>query len=717
MVGTTSGGTAIVHIVPPPRDGGTSINRFTTYDIGPAGVVLTNTGRGTGTVLAGLVAGNPMLGTRYAGVIVQQVTGGAASRLQGLHEVTGFPAAVVIANPAGLVCSGCGALHASRFVLTTGTPLYDGEGNPNGFDVRKGMVSIGEKGLEATEAHVDLLARSIEVNGRIQGSRMNAVAGANSIAYPAALPAGGEPVPAAQIGEGETPARAIQLGPAGAIRAQGVRLVGTEAASNVRLDGHAEAAADDLVLDHPGRIEVGESAVLRSAGVLEVDSGQLTNAGKLLAREAIELVGHGREAAVDNAGVVASAGTLLVDAARIGNSGRLDAGRPLEGETGAPSPTGRAVLRAQQTLQSSGTIVAAGDLEMSGATLDLARGTIEASGVATLRSGTSIGNGDGRIQGGTVSIAAGHDFDNAGGSVAASAGGAAVRAQKIVNGAGRIEAGGSLLLQSDTEVDNRGGSLWAGADLESYAPQLRNSAGHVGAPAGAIALNGTVDNSHGAVEAGGALRMHGGAIDNRSGSIKGGEVLLEPAGISLDNRDGEVNAGSLTVLSGLLDNRAGRIAAAGAVDVDTRGEPLLNNEGGRFDAGGPVRLHATVIGNGKGSLSSGGDLELKAGTVANDGGQMRAAGSAFLSSGTLSNRHGAIDAAGDATLDVAVIDNTAGGLRAGKVLGIRAARLVNSDGQLLAGDTVQLRLGGPSAHCGWSSMAGKSGEAVDGKRP
>ncbi|MBY4897614.1 filamentous hemagglutinin N-terminal domain-containing protein [Cupriavidus sp. AU9028] len=710
FVAAPPGGTAIVHIVPPSRDGGTSINRFTTYDIGPAGVVLVNSGMGTGTVLAGRVAGNPMLGNRHAGIIVQQVIGGAASRLQGMHEVAGYPAAVVVANPAGIVCSGCGALHSGRFVLATGTPLFDGDGNPNGFDVRRGTIEIGAAGLEATEARVDLLARAIDVQGRIQGGRIHAVAGANTIAYPGPLAPAGDPSATPQLGEGDAPATGIALGPAAVVQAQGLRLAATERGSGIRLAGRAFAAAGDLDVDSQGKVEIGAAAELRSAGAIHLDAADVTNDGRLQARDAIELAAHCREGAVRNSGNVTAGGTLLIDGAQIANRGTLAAGMPADAEAGPPLPPRRAVLRAAQQLQSSGTIDASGDVELSGTTLDLAGGSIRAGGVATLRAATQVNNAQGRIEGGTVAIAAGHALDNDRGSIVSRAGDATIRGQRLLNGGGRIESTAALTLQSASEIDNRGGSLLAGAGLDSWAPRLRNRGGRVAVPRGSVALHGTVDNDEGTVEAGGPLWMHGGAIDNRGGRIRGEDVLLEPAGISLDNRGGKLHARSLAVFGGLVDNRAGQIEAVESVHAETRGEPLLNNDGGRLAAGGDVRLHATVIGNGKGILLSGRDLELKAGRVANDDGAMTAAGNAFIDVGTLSNRHGGMDVGGDATAGATVaIDNAGGRLHAGKVLQLRTAALNNDDGQLLAGEGVQLRIG--------PGRAGRAAEDAGGSRP
>ncbi|WP_404829515.1 two-partner secretion domain-containing protein [Dickeya solani] len=50
------------------------------------------------------------------------------SRLAGYLEVAGQAANVVVANPYGITCSGCGFLNTPRITLTTGTPQFDAAG-------------------------------------------------------------------------------------------------------------------------------------------------------------------------------------------------------------------------------------------------------------------------------------------------------------------------------------------------------------------------------------------------------------------------------------------------------------------------------------------------------------------------------------------------------------------------------------------------------------
>ncbi|MCP5978969.1 filamentous hemagglutinin N-terminal domain-containing protein, partial [Klebsiella pneumoniae] len=78
-----------------------------------------NSRANTSTQLAGMVAGNPNLAKGEARVILNEVNTRDPSRLNGYIEVAGQKAQVVIANPAGISCDGCGFINANRATLTT----------------------------------------------------------------------------------------------------------------------------------------------------------------------------------------------------------------------------------------------------------------------------------------------------------------------------------------------------------------------------------------------------------------------------------------------------------------------------------------------------------------------------------------------------------------------------------------------------------------------
>lgn len=98
-----------------PNGAGLSNNHFRDYNVGANGLILNNaTGKTQGTQLGGIILGNPNLKGQAAQVILNQVTGGNRSTLAGYTEVAGQSARVIVANPHGITCQGCGFINTPR---------------------------------------------------------------------------------------------------------------------------------------------------------------------------------------------------------------------------------------------------------------------------------------------------------------------------------------------------------------------------------------------------------------------------------------------------------------------------------------------------------------------------------------------------------------------------------------------------------------------------
>ncbi|CAN7524615.1 filamentous hemagglutinin N-terminal domain-containing protein [Trinickia sp. LjRoot230] len=121
VIGVSANGVPLINITAPNR-AGVSLNNFTQYNVGTNGAVIVNSARPSASQLAGAVQGNPFLGNQSARVIINQVTSGHATRLLGPTEIAGHRANLVIANPVGITCAGCGFINTPRVSLSTGLP-------------------------------------------------------------------------------------------------------------------------------------------------------------------------------------------------------------------------------------------------------------------------------------------------------------------------------------------------------------------------------------------------------------------------------------------------------------------------------------------------------------------------------------------------------------------------------------------------------------------
>ena len=183
-----------------PNESGLSHNKADAFNVGPEGLVFNNNASGgnVNTALAGQVGANANLGGNAAKVILQEVTGTGRSNLNGMMEIAGSKADLIIANPNGITGSGFGFINVGRATLTTGTPRITADGRVEGFDVNGGKIAINGAGNmpvfdETTGTYkyvpvskLDIYANAAEINAQLWAQdEINVVTGKNKIDYAA----------------------------------------------------------------------------------------------------------------------------------------------------------------------------------------------------------------------------------------------------------------------------------------------------------------------------------------------------------------------------------------------------------------------------------------------------------------------------------------------------------------------------------------------------
>ncbi|MBD2785085.1 DUF637 domain-containing protein [Xenorhabdus sp. DI] len=173
----------IINIVT-PNNSGVSHNTFKEFNVDAQGLVLNNSLDTTNSQLVGQIEKNYNFNENTAQVIINEVTGGNKSQLLGKLEVAGDTASVLISNPNGIICNGCGFINTYEGVIATGKPNFDKEGELQALEVTKGNIVIGEKGLYGREADsVSIISRALELNGNIQGKTIDITQGTNKINF------------------------------------------------------------------------------------------------------------------------------------------------------------------------------------------------------------------------------------------------------------------------------------------------------------------------------------------------------------------------------------------------------------------------------------------------------------------------------------------------------------------------------------------------------
>lgn len=632
-----------------PSAGGVSRNSYSQFDVGQQGAILNNSHKNVQTELGGMVSGNPWLARGEAKVILNEVNSRDPSRLNGFVEVAGQKAQVVIANPSGITCNGCGFINANRATLTTGQAQIT-NGNLTGFNVERGEIAVEGAGLDSSrQDYTDIIARSVKINASVWAKDLNVTTGRNQVdaAHQQVTKQGDDPASRPQV--------ALDVSSLGGMYAGKIRLIGTEAGVGVRNAGNIGAQAGAVTLTADGRIE--NSGSIRSSGELQVATREgLNNSGALFAGGSATVASA---AEAQNSGSIAARNNVTLQAARLNstNAGTLAAGVQEDGRLGE---SGDLTLAADGALSAQGKNLAGGSLTARGQRLDL--------------SGS-------RTQGKNITLEA-RDGD-------------------IVTRGATLTAQQQLTAHTGKMLDNDGGAL-AASRLDLQAHDLSSQQGQImqtGSDDLAIALPGSLNNQGGQLAGNGNIDLKAAALDNRSGAIvaaQQGSLTMQVSG-AVDNRQGELAASrDLRLNADRLDNRQGRASAAtGAASLAT--QQALANQAGRIGAKGDLTLSAAGLENQEGTLL-GDNLQLGLGQRAldNQRGVIAASGALRSDSGALNNDGGLLQAGGDLLLDThgARLSNQlsgdSGGILSTGALTLRSGDLDNRQGMLAGGGATWL---------------------------
>ncbi|WP_303314200.1 two-partner secretion domain-containing protein [Dickeya fangzhongdai] len=679
-------GVPVVNIAAPDA-AGLSHNRYHDFNVDSRGLILNNgTAQLNPSQLGGLLQTNPNLQGRSATAILNEVVSPNRSRLAGYLEVAGQAANVVVANPYGITCSGCGFLNTPRITLTTGTPQFDAAGGLSGLDVRGGDILIDGSGLDAGGSdYFALIARTASLQAGLSAREARVVLGANRVGMDGGV--------TAQAGDGPSPALALDTGALGGMYAHRISLVSTEQGVGVNTAG-LSARQGDIRLSANGRLQAGSA----------IAQGDLTAQGATLAlqdqQQAQGRIVLGGTQGITLTGSQTRAGrdlTLASDGRITADGGRLSAGVSDDGVVqagygltlgGSALTLGPAQLAGDRvSLTASGAVSqAAGGAWQAGSALTVTGGALtldgDAGAPAVTLSGSSL-SGAGRWQAtGDLTLAGGGAMAWDGALLAGS--GLTVNAGSLTN-RGTL-AGGTVRLTTAV-LDNRG--TVSGRQVTAQTPVLSNSGTLSADETLAVQATAGLDNG-GALLSGRDLTIQAGETANR-GTVSGGTLTLTADGLwnggVLQGRQGMslntvgllsqtadgavVSGGTLTLSAGDMET-AGRLTAQG---LQLRAGQWRNT--GTVSLGGDGWLTATLDGlTNSGTLAANGDTRLTLGQLTNSGGvSVRGAltvdGRELYNGGQLASQ-GALTLSGNY--------DGAGSLTSGAALRLRGTTLTNDGG-------------------------------------
>jgi filamentous hemagglutinin len=576
-VDQAANGVPVVNIAK-PNAAGISHNRYSRFNVGTQGLILNNSAQPVNSQLGGYITGNANLGAGSARLILNEVTAASPSLLRGYMEVAGARAGVVVANPYGITCDGCGFINTSLATLSTGAPRWNSDGSLQGFDVQGGTLRIDGLGLNADNTErLALYARTLELNAALYASALEVVTGANLIDAETGAAT-------AQAGTGTAPAYAIDSTALGGMYAGTIRLIGTEAGVGMRLAAPVAALTGHLEILANGDVRMARSS---AQGRLDVQA-----AGDV---EFAEAVTAGGDLAVTAGGALA-----LADGA----------------EVAAEAMSLNAVSVAQAT---GSTVSARGSIAISAAEQHFA-GTLGTAGALSLQGGAITNTGHLAAASGLVLEA--DSFRNAG-QVDVAAGAATFTLAGAFNNAeGVIRHGGDTLGVQALQLDNAGGEIASEGNLDIHvagSASLDNAAGLLQGNAGITLSSTGLDSRGGEVVSNGdiTLALGEGLLQNDAGLVETtGSIAITAAGLA--NAAGALRAGQdLTLWLPAFARAAsgGELLTQQALALHTTGDIVI--DGAELATPGSVWLDAGSAGVRIDSrLVSGGDTRVTAASVA-----------------------------------------------------------------------------------------------------
>lgn len=646
-----------------PNDKGLSHNKYSQFDIAEKGAILNNSRTNTQTQQAGMVQGNPYLARGEAKVILNEVNSNKPSVMKGYVEVAGKKADVIIANPSGLHCEGCGIINSDRATFTTGKPEIK-NGQVDNFKVEAGKVKVTGKGLDNSRVdYTEIIAREAEVNAGIWSKKETKVITGKNTVKRSETDKNLQIISTKQPLAGEAkPQVAIDVGELGGMYSGKIHLIGTENGVGVRNAGHIGASAETLKIDSQGRIV--NSGTLNAAKPATLTASQgIENKGKIENKQG--------DIKLNSTADIKQDGSIV---ARHGNIHKTASSQITQ--NGESVAKGSITYQAPKVRASTQSLIAAG-VEVK----DTAQGevrslephsaqgkdiTVSATTKAALQ-GKNIASGKINVQGSEI------DLDNSQ-AYAYSVNVSAHQGHIQANNATLI-ADKTLSLSTPTELQTQQSYLKA-EKITSHQGSL-NTQNAVWEQTGTdelkISVNDQLKNQGGTFKTQGDLTIHSLGMDNRQGRLLAKGKLFVNAGTrQIDTTNGVMLSNqSLSINSGEVINDEGLIQSNQNVAINTQGQNLSNkqtltdtqdkgivalgklniqsanitNQQGRIVSVGNQTLNVTNIDNQQGLIYSQENLALNAKNLTNDQGGIRSAKQADMTlSGNFNQQNGTLQA-------------------------------------------------------------------------
>ncbi|RJL50290.1 hemagglutinin repeat-containing protein, partial [Pectobacterium carotovorum] len=664
-----------------PNSAGISHNQYHDFNVNKPGLILNNgTEQLNPTQLGGLIQNNPNLKGKAADAIINEVVSTNRSTLAGYLEVGGKQASVIVANPNGITCDGCGFINTPQVTLTTGKPQMDAQGNLQHIDVKRGDITLTGQGLDASKSdYLSLIARTAQIDAGLNANDARIVLGANQVDANGTV--------TAQAADSNVKV-ALDTGALGGMYTNRIKLVSSDKGVGVNI-GNLSARSGDITLSANGKLSLGDAV---AKGSIQADADALALRGKQQAGDALTLnakqditlqdatLRAGKDIALRSDGALNAQNSLI--SAGVDAQGTVNAANQLslKGDNVTLSNTrlaaGKVTVGAGQSLQQDAQsgIKAESVLDVRGDTVSLA-GSAGAENVR-LEAKTLNGAGSAQLQ---------------------AKNNATVRVTQQGDWQGNLTAGNVLTVDGGRLMQH--GTL-AGKTLTLTLDALDNQ-GDIAARQALTFSGGDITN-RGTLAAAERLTVNAQRLDNRGLLSARHELKLELQAV-LNNQGNILTDNSLFLLADNITNGGTLQAATLTAQADSftsQGEVTANaldltsqmtENHGTINARQMLALHGGSLVN-RGTLSAGEKLALTLGDSLDNRSLMQAGNTLQITADRLSN-DGTLTAP-DLQLHTGTLANQ-GTIQADNALQLDATRSLTQSarGTLLAGTDLTINAG------------------------
>jgi len=617
-----------------PSENGVSHNIYSQFDVDQKGVILNNSAGLSNTTLGGKIGGNGNVAGKRAKVILNEVNSNTATTLNGMIEVAGGKAQVIVANASGITCNNCGFINTNRATLTTGKVSLDGNGLVNDYNVQQGQIAIN--GSFNANSPTDIIARSVAINGAVNAQRLNIVAGNNRVN------AAGNVV-GTTTAIGAKPSIGIDVSALGGMYANKISLTATETGVGVSNAGDIVSRNGAMTINSAGTVN-NINGNINSANTLAINAAGLTNSGTISAEKSVNIQAAGTGAINNDRGRISS----------LNNDVNLTTLGTLSNNSGT--------IEAQQNVTTlSDTII------NDNGTFRAAKGNLNVHSTNVIYNRDNTGNPNNPSKG----FVAGQDVT--------------IDAVRIVNENSNITAGRDVTLNVQNSIENMANSkIVAQRRADVNTMYLTQSNSELNAINGRMDIDASMTLTNDAsskIHSGRLMNINANQLTN-SGSIVSDNGKTEIKTNTLSNRSGYIKGKNLTVTAHTIDNQAGLINVENNLDIET--SHLNNNYSGDFKN---VNAQFGLTDQNGGLQTNDGTIKIKGDNLYNVYGSIAANVNNNAAArndvdiklkASLNNNYGQITGINSQKVDVGTLENYAGKMVAGKNMTINSKNRVNN---------------------------------------